>query len=395
MKHKFTALEMKAKKMHRRTGSSSAAISSSSPGSQLRPTSSHPNLLTLRDDIELKQRSKSFLHLAQAVSLPSSPVSGSSIPSSSPLSSSQAPSALPPVHLPLSPEPHGRHAITPSASPSASPMKPIPINLVGNATSSNPFPSSQPIPTPSQPIPTPSQPIPARSGDPTSNPINPVSTSPISTSPVAHDYTLTTGTTISSDDTYSEGLSQHDTASIAEGDVEEWDGEWLVDEGEEKEDDSVLFAEVEGRIDVQGGLSHFVQFLSAAKQDWAGRFMERVLRDDVGPCLRLRASEDRAYRKLLEAVWNNRIFMEPLAQPIQEMCAGCGAESTCRWRVKIGSNESKHMGDLCRERIVRTCDFYSYLRNLKQGLVKKTLPNIFKEYLRLRLMMNFARICAG
>lgn len=381
MKNKFTVLEMKAKKLHRRAGSSSSAIPSSAIAgaifnAQLRSTSSHPNLLTLRDDVELMQRAKSFVHLSQATSLPSSPVSHGHH-NASPLAGPCTPPAVS-MHAPLSPEPHhhlstasssvnagSHHSITPTASPSHSPTKPIPINLAPN--------SNQHIP------------------------INPTSTSPISTSPLAQDYTLTTGTTISSDETYSEGLSQHDTASLAEEYNDEWDVEWLLEEGgDEKQDDSLLFAEVEGRIDLQGGLSHFVQFLSAAKQDWAGRFMDRVLREDVAPCLRLRSCEDRAYRKLLEAVWNNKIFVEPLGRTVQEMCAGCGAESTCRWRVKLGSSqECKNMGDLCRERIIRTCDFYSFLRNLKQGLVKKTLPNIFKEYLRLRLMMNFARICAG
>lgn len=380
MRHKFTALEMKAKKLHRRTGSSNNVIpsSSSSTNPQLRPTSSHPNLLTLKDEVELMQRSKSYLHLGG--SLPSSPVS--QLMHASPITSPIPPNANPSrpfVGIPLSPEhvpsidphPNVSHIpITPTTSPRSSPTKPIPIALE-SAIASNPIsiPSSKPKET---------------------NSINPASTSP-----VAHDYTLTTGTTVSSDgdDTYSE-TSMVDTASV----VEDWDVDWLLeDAGEEKEDDNTLYVEMEGKIDSQGGLSNFVHFISAPKQDWTARFMDKVLRDDVGPCLRLRGTEDRAYRKLLEAVWNNKIFMEPLVTPLKEVCSGCGAESTCKWRIKMGSSsqECKNMGDMCRERIVRTCDFYLYLRNLRQGLVKKTLPTIFKEYLRLRLRMNFARISAG
>jgi hypothetical protein len=184
----------------------------------------------------------------------------------------------------------------------------------------------------------------------------------------------------------------------------EWDVDWLLEEGEGEggdgsggEDDSVLSTDIEGKIDLQSGLSQFVKFLASAKQEWTGnRLMDKVMRDDVGPCLRLRGQEDRAYRKLLEAVWNNRIFLERLVSPVMEMCTGCGVESMCKWRLRLGpSTEWKAIGDMCRERVIRTCDFYTYLRNLRQGLVKKTLPNIYKEYLRLRLMMNFARICAG
>jgi hypothetical protein len=347
----------------------------------------------------------------QSMSLPSSPVTHPSA-ESSPLTSPLQPSTAPPnttgitLQVVLSPQPvsaHPRPSSYPNTNTSTDP----------NSTShTNPGPSHDPIPDPTAAIPdlsvpnlhsTKSTPIqiphlsPSNSSNPIStsphnplsiSPINPVSISPIGHDPIGHDLT---------DDTLSE-ISQHDTGSVVEGDGEDWDVDWLLeDDGEErKDDDSVLYTEIEGRIDLQGGLSQFVQFLSAAKHDFTGRYMDRLLREDIGPCLRLRMHEDRAYRKLLEAVWHNRIFVEHLAVAVPDVCAGCGAENTCQWRVRIGSSRDfKNMGDQCRERIVRTCDFYMYLRNLRQGLVKKTLPNIYKEFLRLRLMMNFARLCAG
>jgi len=225
----------------------------------------------------------------------------------------------------------------------------------------------------------------------------------------------------------SELSQQEETAGVVD---DEWDMDWFLDQdGVDGDDPSsttprgsnggpdaaseegILFVEAEGKIDLHSGLSQFVQFIasaptSATKQQqqqqvgYAGnRLMDRVMRDDVAPCLRLHTQEDRAYRKLLEAVWNNHIFLEPLAAPAHEVCTCCGMEPTSRWRLRTGNGSSqsewKVLGDLCRERIVRTCDFYTYLRNIRQGLVKKTLPQIYKEYLRLRLMMNFARVCAG
>ena len=421
---------MKAKKLHRRTGSATSASTSTSPNhpshislSQMRSTSSHPNLLTLKDDVETRQRSKSSSLLMHGImasqSLPSSPVSHAPPdPFALPSPMHQVISALAPIppnviamellsplststHLPLGANPsldlNGGTNPTPCIHPApndSSTSKPIPYptSTSDSNHSSNVNPTDSTLNNPhsikTTPIQIPTSPTLPSSANPTSiSPINPPSTSPINPTTLlpsaSHDLT---------DDTVSE--MSHDNNSVVEDD---WDMEWLLEETEErKDDDTVLYAEVEGHVDLQGGLSQFVQFLSTAKHDWHGRYMDRVLHDDVAPCLRLHAHEDRAYRKLLEAVWNNKIFLDHLPAPTHEVCAMCGVETTCQWRVRMGSSRDyKNMGDMCRERIVRTCDFYMYLRNLRQGLVKKTLPNIYKEFLRLRLMMHFARLCAG
>jgi hypothetical protein len=444
MKTKFTTLEMKAKKLHRRTGSATSASTYSTsaglaallPTSQMRSTSSHPNLLTLKDDVETRQRSKSSSLLMhgivsqQSISLPSSPVSQShNDPSllTSPLQHTTGEATTPPniagiaLQITLSPTstsvhphpnpnpstdqssssaPHTKSEPTPEPTlePTPDPTYPTPTLTPAHTAAHTPALTIHADPTLSNPHSAKSPPIqiPMSSHLAPSSSANPISISPInpvSISPIGHDLAHATN---SSDDTLSE-VSQHDNSSVVEGEGDEWDVDWLLEDSEErKDDDTVLYTEIEGHIDLQGGLSQFVQFLSTAKQDWACRYMDRVLREDVGPCLRLRTQEDRAYKKLLEAVWHNRIFVEHLPATVNEVCAGCGAENTCQWRVRIGSShEFKSMGDLCRERIVRTCDFYMYLRNLRQGLVKKTLPNIYKEFLKLRLMMNFARLCAG
>jgi len=177
--------------------------------------------------------------------------------------------------------------------------------------------------------------------------------------------------------------------------------DWEILEGtSQDEDDNVLDLEVQGKINSKAGLAQFVVFVTSPKQEWTGtRLMDRVLREDVGPCLRLRMQEDKAYRKLLEAVWNNKIFLEPLTAQQSEQatqCSACESKEACRWRLRYSVDmEWKVIDDLCRERIVRACDFYSYLRNIRKGLVKKNLIAMYKEYVRLRLMMNFARVCAG
>jgi len=180
-----------------------------------------------------------------------------------------------------------------------------------------------------------------------------------------------------------------------DGEGEGW--EIMGDEKDENEATPYVYIEARGLVDQHVGLAQFVSFVTAAKQEWTGsRLMDRILRDDVAPCLRLRMQEDKGYRKLLEAVWNNRIFIEPYVNPNSQVCTGCELERGCQWRLRLGPDTDwKMVGDLCRERIVRACDFYSYLRNIRKGLVKKTLMGMYKEYSRLRLLMHFARICAG
>jgi len=153
---------------------------------------------------------------------------------------------------------------------------------------------------------------------------------------------------------------------------------------------------------VQHALSQFIQFLSAPKLEFTGtKLMDRLLRDDVGPTLKLRQTEDKFYRKLLEAVWNNRCFIEPLTVPAQVKCQGCEIESGCGWTMRLcptpdPSAKGIFLGDLCRERVVRSVDFYQYLRNIKNGLVKNVaLVDMWKETTKLRLRMAAARICAG
>jgi len=180
-----------------------------------------------------------------------------------------------------------------------------------------------------------------------------------------------------------------------DGEGEEW--EMMGDDKEDNESSPIVHIEARGQVDQKVGLAQFVSFVTSAKQEWTGsRLMDRILRDDVSPCLRLRMQEDKAYRKLLEAVWNNRIFIEPFLTPNTQVCTACEVERSCAWRLRLGPDTDwKMVGDLCRERIVRACDFYSYLRNIRKGLVKKTLVGMYKEYCRLRLLMHFARICAG
>lgn len=132
--------------------------------------------------------------------------------------------------------------------------------------------------------------------------------------------------------------------------AEEGVGDWELLGDSQDDDDSLLSVQVEGQINLKTGLAQFIAFVQSAKQEWTGsRLMDRVLREDVGPCLRLRMQEDKAYRKLLEAVWNNKIFLEPFTSPQTSPCTGCDAEGPCKWRLRFHADmEWKIIDDICR-----------------------------------------------
>eukprot|EP01113_Clastostelium_recurvatum_P008151 TRINITY_DN1381_c1_g1_i7.p1 TRINITY_DN1381_c1_g1~~TRINITY_DN1381_c1_g1_i7.p1 ORF type:complete len:642 (+),score=224.23 TRINITY_DN1381_c1_g1_i7:197-2122(+) len=174
--------------------------------------------------------------------------------------------------------------------------------------------------------------------------------------------------------------------------------DYEFEEEEQEEEDSVII-HIHTKLDIQQALTQFIHFLSLPKLEFSGtKLMDRLLRDDVGPALRLRYVEDKSYRKLLEAVWNNRCFIEVVSVPVEGKCQGCDAEPACKYSMRLdpSSKSCIFLGEMCRERIVRVCDLYQYLRNIKSGYVKNVaLVDMWKETTRLRMRMAAARVCAG
>eukprot|EP01112_Ceratiomyxa_fruticulosa_P000401 TRINITY_DN10364_c0_g1_i1.p1 TRINITY_DN10364_c0_g1~~TRINITY_DN10364_c0_g1_i1.p1 ORF type:complete len:574 (+),score=92.97 TRINITY_DN10364_c0_g1_i1:120-1841(+) len=172
-----------------------------------------------------------------------------------------------------------------------------------------------------------------------------------------------------------------------------------ADEQEVEEEDTVVFS-MKGKADIKYALSQFGAFFSVPKLEFSGnKYMDRLLKEEVSPTLKLRRLEDKYYRKLLESIWSNKCFIEPLGQAKPMKCQGCELESVCKWSLKFTYSSAEkilYIGELCRDRVVTVCEFYSYLRNVKNGIVKNVaIVDVWKETARLRIKMAASRILSG
>ncbi|XP_013361882.1 PREDICTED: guanine nucleotide exchange factor for Rab-3A isoform X3 [Chinchilla lanigera] len=155
--------------------------------------------------------------------------------------------------------------------------------------------------------------------------------------------------------------------------------------------DTTLFAE-------------FQAWRAAPTLDKACPFLDRVYREDVGPCL------DFTMRELSVlvrgAVEDNTLTIEPVASHAQpsaraaavecgrpSTCALSGLTSPCRHRIRLGDSESHYyISPSSRARITAVCNFFTYIRYIQQGLVRQDVEPMFWEVMRLRKEMSLAKL---
>ncbi|KAB0389806.1 hypothetical protein E2I00_000542, partial [Balaenoptera physalus] len=125
--------------------------------------------------------------------------------------------------------------------------------------------------------------------------------------------------------------------------------------------------------------------------DKTSPFLERVYREDVGPCLDFTMQELSALVRA--AVEDNTLTIEPAASqtppavkvaavecgrtngfraPIDTTCALSGLACACRHRIRLGDSESHYyISPSSRARITAVCNFFTYIRYIQQGLVRQ------------------------
>uniref|UniRef100_A0A8C2V878 RAB3A interacting protein like 1 n=2 Tax=Chinchilla lanigera TaxID=34839 RepID=A0A8C2V878_CHILA len=168
-------------------------------------------------------------------------------------------------------------------------------------------------------------------------------------------------------------------------------GQGLAQDKEGREVDTTLFAE-------------FQAWRAAPTLDKACPFLDRVYREDVGPCL------DFTMRELSVlvrgAVEDNTLTIEPVASHAQpsaraaavecgrpSTCALSGLTSPCRHRIRLGDSESHYyISPSSRARITAVCNFFTYIRYIQQGLVRQDVEPMFWEVMRLRKEMSLAKL---
>nr|XP_058925630.1 guanine nucleotide exchange factor for Rab-3A isoform X4 [Kogia breviceps] len=146
--------------------------------------------------------------------------------------------------------------------------------------------------------------------------------------------------------------------------------------------------------------------------DKTSPFLERVYREDVGPCLDFTMQELSALVRA--AVEDNTLTIEPVASqtlpavkvaavecgrtngfraPIDTTCALSGLACACRHRIRLGDSESHYyISPSSRARITAVCNFFTYIRYIQQGLVRQDAEPMFWEVARLRKEMSLAKL---
>ncbi|KFP85337.1 Guanine nucleotide exchange factor for Rab-3A, partial [Apaloderma vittatum] len=158
---------------------------------------------------------------------------------------------------------------------------------------------------------------------------------------------------------------------------------------EHKEVDSILFAE-------------FQAWKESPTLDKSCSFLDRIYREDVGPCLDFAKQEVSAGKGGQKLRGTNlaplgrgvpvvKVSAEEYGGP--KKCALSGLPRTCKHRIMLGDSGSYYyISPSCRARITAVCNFFTYIRYIQQGLVRQDVELMYWEVMRLRREMSLAKL---
>ncbi|XP_008065043.1 guanine nucleotide exchange factor for Rab-3A [Carlito syrichta] len=161
--------------------------------------------------------------------------------------------------------------------------------------------------------------------------------------------------------------------------------------------------EARGKVDTTL-FAEFQAWRESPTLDKTCPFLERVYREDVGPCLDFTMQELSALVRA--AVEDNTLTIEPVASQTlptvkvaqvecggANTCALSGLARACRHRIRLGDSESHYyISPSSRARITAVCNFFTYIRYIQQGLVRQDAEPMFWEIMRLRKEMSLAKL---
>ncbi|KAJ1944062.1 hypothetical protein FBU59_002708, partial [Linderina macrospora] len=159
-------------------------------------------------------------------------------------------------------------------------------------------------------------------------------------------------------------------------------------------------------------------------------FMKHVVSEDIEPCLRFGPHPRISSHNVLDAIVSNKLQIEEMTpQVAAEMrrqqlavektssnrqamlwerfrgtvavnpngCQACGREAQCTYRFSMGQRDIEwiQVDSYCRDRLVAVCEFYGFVRYLRQGIyASRSTMDMFQETIHRRLCMFYARIGA-
>ncbi|XP_013398448.1 guanine nucleotide exchange factor for Rab-3A-like isoform X1 [Lingula anatina] len=144
-------------------------------------------------------------------------------------------------------------------------------------------------------------------------------------------------------------------------------------------------------------LHEFREWKKDPNHNNSNAFITRVEQEDVIPCLCFTNKE--LSSRVLATVQNNSLTIEPIPGNVQgngnipKKCALSEAPRICKFRMKCGDSETWYfVSEAARNRITAVCDLYTYLRYIKQGLVKSEDTDMYWHIIKLRKAMAMARL---
>ncbi|KJH41457.1 GDP/GTP exchange factor Sec2p [Dictyocaulus viviparus] len=125
-------------------------------------------------------------------------------------------------------------------------------------------------------------------------------------------------------------------------------------------------------------------------------FMERVNSEEVEPCMLFHAKE--LSDAILDSIAANKLELEPVNEdkPSVMLCALTNISRFCPYRVRVAEGSEWHrISLLARNRIAAVCDYYTFIRYLRVGLIKSGIRDAYFDVMTLRKNMCLAKLGLG
>lgn len=125
-------------------------------------------------------------------------------------------------------------------------------------------------------------------------------------------------------------------------------------------------------------------------------FMDRVNSEEITPCMLFNAKE--LSDAILDSIAANKLELEPVHEdkPHIMPCALTNVARFCPYRVRVAEDAPWYrISLLARNRIAAVCDYYTFIRYLRVGLIKSGVRDAYFDVMQLRKNMCLAKLGLG